>query len=445
MGSGMGLTEMLVQRAEIEQAEADAIELGAETSFSRLTFEEKLDRLAEVAVKVGLGLRDGQEMLMSAPIDALPLVRRITEHAYRAGARLVTTFYGDDPSIVARYEHAPDASFDYAPVWLQDAIATAFRSGAARLAIAGANPALLAGQDPAKVSRANVAMSKASKPAMELITRHEINWTIVACATPEWAKLVFPGEPVDAAVAKLWEAIFKASRIDGDDPVAQWKEHGARLKARVDVLNEKRYHALRFRSADGGTDLTVGLADDHLWAGGGTTAGNGVYCQPNIPTEECFTTPHKDRVDGVCRASKPLSHQGTLIENISVRFEGGKIVEAHATAGEDVLNRLISTDEGARRLGEVALVPHSSPIAQSGVLFWNTLFDENAASHIALGQAYSTCLKGGEKMSEEELATLGANSSLIHVDWMIGSGAMDVDGVRADGTSEPLMRAGEWV
>ena len=308
------------------------------------------------------------------------------------------------------------------------------------MALAGANPALLAGQDPAKIARANVAASKASKPAMELITRHEINWTIVACATPEWAKLVFPDEAPEAAVSKRWEAIFKASRIDGDDPVALWK-----LKQRVDLLNAKRFHSLHFRSQDGGTDLMVGLADQHLWAGGGTTAGNGVYCQPNIPTEECFTTPHKDRVIGVVRASKPLSHQGSLIENISVRFEGGKIIEAHATAGEDVLNRLIATDEGARRLGEVALVPHSSPISESGILFWNTLFDENAASHIALGQAYSTCLKGGEKMAEDELAKLGANSSLIHVDWMIGSAAMDVDGVSADGAREPLMRKGEWV
>ena len=325
------------------------------------------------------------------------------------------------------------------------AIANGFRSGAARLAIAGANPALLAKQDPAKVSRANVAASKAGKPAMELITRHEINWTIVAAATPEWAKLVFPGEPEDVAVAKLWEAIFAASRVNVDDPVAEWKQHGERLKKRVDMLNAKRYSALHFKSADGSTDLRVGLADDHLWAGGGTTAGNGVYCQPNIPTEECFTTPHKDRVDGVVKASKPLSHQGTLIENIAVRFEGGKIVEATATAGEDVLNRLISTDEGARRLGEVALVPHSSPIAQSGMLFWNTLFDENAASHIALGQAYSTCLIGGEKMNAEELAKLGANESLIHVDWMIGSAEMDVDGIAADGNAEPLMRKGEWV
>ena len=414
----------------------------AAAKFADLTFEDKLDRLAEVAVRVGLGLRAGQELIMSAPMEALPLVRRITEHAYKAGALLVTTFYGDDPSTLARFAYAPEASFDYAPKWLQDGIAEGFRNGAARLAIAGTNPALLAKQDPAKVARANVAASKAGKPAMELITRHTINWTIVAFATPEWAKLVFPNDREDVAVAKLWEAIFVASRVDADDPVAAWQEHGARLKQRVDLLNAKRFSALHFKGP--GTDLTVGLADDHLWAGGGTTAGNGVYCQPNIPTEECFTTPHKDRVNGTVRASKPLSHQGTLIENIAVRFEGGRIVEATATAGEDVLNRLISTDDGARRLGEVALVPHSSPIAQSGVLFWNTLFDENAASHIALGQAYSTCLIGGEKMAAEALAKLGANASLIHVDWMIGSGEMDVDGVAADGTSEPLMRKGEW-
>jgi aminopeptidase len=414
-------------------------------SFASLSFDEKLDRLAEVAVRVGLGLRAGQELVLTAPIEALPLVRRITDHAYRAGALLVTTLFADDPCVLSRFQHAPDASFDYAPVWLQEGIATAFKNGAARMAIAGTNPALLAGQDPAKVARANVAASKASKPAMELITRHEINWTIVAAATPEWAKLVFPGEPVDQAVAKLWEAIFQSSRITGDDPVADWLAHGARLKQRVDLLNAKRYTALHFKSADGSTDLKVGLADQHLWAGGGTTAGNGVYCQPNIPTEECFTTPHKDRVDGVVRASKPLSHQGTLIENISCRFEGGRIVEATATAGEDVLNRLISTDEGARRLGEVALVPASSPISASKILYWSTLFDENAASHIALGQAYSTCLIGGEKMDNDALTALGANSSLIHVDWMIGSAAMDVDGIAANGAVQPLMRAGEWV
>ena len=419
------------------------MEVAAKTNFADLTFEQKLDRLAEIAVQVGLALRTGQELIMSAPIEALPLARKITEHAYKSGALLVTTLYSDDPSVLARYEYGSNESFDYAPTWLHDGIATGFRSGAARLAIAGANPALLAGQDPAKVARANVAASKAGKPAMELITRHEINWTIVACATPEWAKLVFPGESENMAVAKLWDAIFVASRVAVDDPVREWREHGARLKKRMEMLNAKRFHALHFRGT--GTDLTVGLAEDHLWAGGGTTAGNGIYCQPNIPTEECFTTPHKDRVNGTVRASKPLSHQGTLIENIAVRFENGRIVEASATSGEDVLNRLISTDDGARRLGEVALVPHSSPIAQSGVLFWNTLFDENAASHIALGQAYSTCIIDGEKMDAEQLAAVGANASLIHVDWMIGSGEMDVDGLAADGTTEPLMRKGEWV
>ena len=415
------------------------------SSFSALPFEQKLDRLAEVAIRVGLNLREGQELFLTATTDALPLVRLITAQAYKAGAKLVTTIFADDAATLARYQYAPDASFDYAPSWLYDAIANAFKSGAARMAITGANPALLSGQDPGKVSRASIAVSKAYKPALELITRHEINWTIVAAATPAWAKLVFPQDPEHIAIDKLWDAIFATSRITANDPVAEWQQHGANLKARVDFLNNKRYHALRFHTPDGATDLTVGLADQHLWAGGGTTAGNGIYCQPNIPTEECFTTPHKDRVSGIVTASKPLSHQGTLIENIRCEFSDGKIVKATAGAGEEALNKLISTDDGARRLGEVALVPDNSPIAQSGILFWNTLFDENAASHIALGQAYSTCLIHGEKMSNEELATLGANESLIHVDWMIGGPTMNIDGISSIGIAEPLMRNGDWV
>jgi aminopeptidase len=417
----------------------------ASPAFASLTFDQKLDRLAEVAVRVGLNLREGQELLLTASTDALPLVRRITEQAYKAGAKMVTALYSDDATTLARFHHAPDASFDYAPEWYYKAIAASFKSGAARMGITGANPALLSGQDPQKVSRLNVAVSKAYKPAMELITRHEINWTIVAAATPAWAALVFPGEPEELAMGKLWDAIFRTSRITGDDPVDDWKQHGENLKRRVDMLNAKRYHSLRFFTPDGATDLTVGLADQHLWAGGGTTAGNGVYCQPNIPTEECFTTPHKDRVHGVVSASKPLSHLGTLIENIRCRFEDGRIVEVTATKGEEAIRKLIATDDGARRLGEVALVPHNSPIAQSGMLFWNTLFDENAASHIALGQAYSTCLIDGENMSNEELAELGANDSLIHVDWMIGGPTMNIDGISADGAAEPLMRDGDWI
>jgi len=406
-------------------------------------FEQKLDRLAEIAVRAGLGLAPGQELVMTATLDSVPLARRITEHAYKAGASLVTTLFTDEQSSLLRFRHGADASFDAAPAWLYEGMAKAFRSGSARLAITGSDPALLSREDPDKVSRVNRATSKAYRPAMELIVRHDINWTIVACATPAWAAAMFPDLPQDAALAKLWDAIFAASRADRADAVEAWKAHDAILHARAARLNQKRYAALHFRGP--GTDLRVGLADDHLWLGGGTLAGNGRYCIANMPTEEIFTTPHKDRVDGHVTSTKPLSHQGTMIEGISVRFAGGKIVEAHAARGEQVLQRMIETDEGARRLGEVSLVPHSSPIASSGLLFMNTLFDENAACHIALGQAYSTCLKDGDTLTPEQLAARGANSSLIHVDWMIGSNRIDVDGITAKGDAEPVMRAGEFL
>jgi aminopeptidase len=407
------------------------------------THEEKLEMLAEVAVRVGLGLKLGQELVMTASLDALPLARRITEQAYRAGASLVTTLYSDDEATLMRYHFAPDESFDQAAKWLYDGMGAAFKSGAARLAIAGGNPALLSSEDSGKVGRANRAVSQAYRPALELITRHAINWTIVASATPAWAAAMFPEDAPDVALAKLWDAIFATSRINGDDPVAAWKAHDADLHRRAARLNEKRYSALQYRGP--GTDFRLGLADDHLWLGGGTTAGNGLYCIPNMPTEEVFTTPHKDRADGTVTATKPLSHQGTMIEGIQVRFEKGRIVEVHASRGQEVLQKLIDTDEGARRLGEVALVPHSSPIAASGMLFLNTLFDENAASHIALGQAYSSCLRDGDRLTPEQLAAKGANDSLIHVDWMIGSDKLDIDGVTAAGVAEPLMRQGEWV
>jgi aminopeptidase len=409
----------------------------------QLIHEQKLDRLAEVAIRVGLGLEAGQELVMTASTDALPMARRITEHAYRAGASLVTTLYTDESAALMRYRFAPNESFDRAPNWLYEGMAATFRNGAARLAITGADPLLLSNEDPEKVGRANRAVSIGYRPALELITRHEINWTIVASATPAWASAMFPDDPADIALAKLWDAIFETSRIHCEDPVANWKAHDANLHRRAAYLNEKRYAALQYRGA--GTDFRLGLSDDHLWIGGGTTAMNGIYCIPNMPTEEVFTTPHKDRAEGTVTATKPLSFQGTMIEGIQVRFEGGRIVQARATRGQEVLERLIDTDEGARRLGEVALVPHSSPIAHSGLTFLNTLFDENAASHIALGQAYSGCLRDGDKLTRDQLAAKGANDSLIHVDWMIGSDKLDVDGITASNVIEPLMRNGEWV
>jgi len=407
-----------------------------------LSHDERLDRLAEVAIRVGLQLRAGQELVMTAPIDALPLVRRITAHAYKAGASLVTTLFSDDEATLSRFRFAPDGSFDKASNWLYDGMATAFRNGAARLAVVGEDPSLLSEQDAQKVARANRARSAAYKPALELIVNFAINWSIVSYATPAWAKAVFPNDPPEVALARLWDAIFAASRVDGTDPVAEWTRHNAALDTRTAYLNGKRYAALHFRGP--GTDLTVGLADDHWWEGGASTAGNGIVCNANIPTEEVFTTPHRLRVDGIVRSTKPLSYQGTLIQDIAVRFEGGAIVESQARTGADVLAKVLATDEGARRLGEVALVPHSSPISNSGILFYNTLFDENAASHIALGQAYTKCIRDGDKLSPPELAEKGANTSLIHIDWMIGSGEIDVDGIAADGHREPLMRGGEW-
>ena len=292
------------------------------------------------------------------------------------------------------------------------------------------------------MARANRANARVNRPSLELITNFAINWTILACATPAWARTVFPDEAPERAVSRLWQAIFAASRIEGDDPVGEWARHNAVLAARGRSLNERRYAALRFTGP--GTDLTVGLADGHLWAGGAERAVNGIVCNPNIPTEEVFTTPHRLRVEGTVRSTKPLSYQGTLIEDIAVRFEGGRIVDAHASRGQSVLERVLGTDDGAGRLGEVALVPHSSPISQSGVLFQNTLFDENAASHVAVGQSYTKCLRDTAGQDADALTARGANTSLIHIDWMIGSGAIDVDGITRDGASEPLMRAGEW-
>ena len=300
----------------------------------------------------------------------------------------------------------------------------------------------LSQEDPAKVARANKANSIAYQPALEKIAGFDINWNIVAYPTASWAKRVFPGDEEEVAVGRLAEAIFSASRVDNADPVQAWATHNAALSRRTEWLNARKFHALHYSGP--GTDLTIGLADGHDWQGGAATAKNGITCNPNIPTEEVFTTPHARRVDGHVASTKPLSYQGTLIDNIAVRFEGGRIVEAKAARGEDVLNKVLDSDEGARRLGEVALVPHSSPISKSGLLFFNTLFDENAACHIALGQCYAKCFVDGAKLTPEQIAEQGGNKSMIHIDWMIGSDKIDIDGLDANGARTPVFRKGEW-
>lgn len=402
----------------------------------------KLDRLAEVAVRTGLNLQPGQDLILTAPATALPLVRKIAEHAYKAGAGLVTPILSDDAVTLARYRHGHDAGFDHAAGWMFDGMARAYDEGAARLAVTGGDPMLLSNEDPDKVARANKAMAIAYTPARERITRFATNWTIVAWPDTAWARLVSPGLPEDEAVHVLAEAIFAASRVTDADAVGNWAAHNRELGKRSAWLNGQNFAALRFTGP--GTDLRVGLAEGHAWLGGATESQNGILCNPNIPSEEVFTTPHRLKVDGTVCATKPLSHQGTLIRDISVRFENGAITEARASSGEAVLKKVLDTDAGARRLGEVALVPHASPISQSGLLFYNTLFDENAASHIALGQCYATCFHGGEAMDADEIARRGGNDSAIHIDWMIGSGQIDVDGITQDGTTVPVMRQGAW-
>ena len=401
----------------------------------------RLDRLAAIAVKVGLRLEPGQDLIMTAPVAALPLVRRIAVEAYQAGAGLVTPILSDEETTLARFRHAPEESFDRAPGWLYDGVAKAFAANTARLAIVGEDPMLLAAEDAAKAARANKANSIAYRPALEKIAGFDINWNIVAYPTLSWAKRVFAGDD-EAAAGRLAEAIFAASRVNCDDPIAEWAAHNAALARRTEWLNARKFHSLRYSGP--GTDLTIGLADGHEWQGGAARAKNGIVCNPNIPTEEVFTTPHARRVEGHVVSTKPLSYQGSLIDGIAVSFEAGRIVEARATRGEEVLLKVLDTDEGARRLGEVALVPNSSPISQSGLMFFNTLFDENAASHIAIGQCYSKCFVDGDTLGPREIAARGGNASMIHIDWMIGSGEIDIDGLDENGRRTAVMRKGEW-
>lgn len=402
----------------------------------------ELDKLAELSIKTGVSLQPGQDLLITAPIEAAPLVRRLADHAYKAGAGIVTTLYTDPEVVLARYQHAPKDSFEKVTDWLFEGMAVAFDNNTARLAVVGDDPMLLAEQDPEDVGKANKAVSKASSPLRERITRFDVNWNIIAWPGTQWAKRVFPNLSDEEAQLALADAIFAASRVQSPDPMAAWVEHNNRLRERTDWLNDQNFEALRFYGDD--TDLTVGLANKHEWAGGASTARNGVTCNPNIPTEEVFTTPHSLKVNGYVKSTKPLSHQGTLIEDISVTFKDGVITKASASKGEEVFLKLLDTDEGARRLGEVALVPHGSPISQSNLLFYNTLFDENAACHIALGQCYSKCFQNGDKLTSKEVEQHGGNSSMIHVDWMIGSETMNIDGLDVKGNVTPVFRNGEW-
>jgi aminopeptidase len=413
-------------------------------------FDAMLAAYGELAVKIALNLQPHQRLLIVGPIanggaslDAAPLVRKIAESAYRAGARYVETLWGDEPLQLVRYKHAPRDSFHEFSAWLPDALLRHAEAGHAILSIYANDPDAFQHEPPELVGTVQQVVSRSVRPFRECVSRNQTNWAVIAAASPGWAQRVFPGAPPEQQLPLLWDAIRRLCRLDQPDPIAAWERHLQALAARRDHLNHKQYDALKYRAP--GTDLTIGLAPGHTWVSGRSTSQSGIPFAPNLPTEEVFTMPHKDRVNGTVRSTKPLSYAGTLIENFAMRFEQGRIVDVTAERGEPILKQLIDTDPGSARLGEIALVPQNSPVAQSGVLFYNTLFDENAASHVALGSAYKFTVSGGEAMSDEEFERVGGNRSATHVDFMIGSSQLDIDGVLPTGGIEPLMRHGDWV
>ena len=403
-------------------------------------FDTLLSKYADVVVQVGLNLRKGQILSIRAILDDAPFIRKVTQSAYKAGAKYVDVLWSDEGSARTRFEYGDPENITYIPNWIFNRFEEYEKDGNAELAVASTDPDLFEGIDSDLLAKNR----KARMQKFEPLRKYEnlANWCVVATAAPSWAKKVFPDIPVEEAQEKLWNAIFKVCRIDAPDPVAAWQEHIDKLVKYKDYLNNKRYAALHYTAP--GTDLTIGLPEKQVWAGAQESFKNGITCTVNIPTEEVFTAPHKDKVDGYVKATLPLNLQGTLIEDFTVTFEKGRAIKITAGKGEDDLRKLIETDENASRLGEVALVPNSSPINQSGILFYNTLFDENASCHIALGNAYRTSIEGGADMTNEEFADAGGNKSLVHTDFMIGSPEMDIDGITADGTREPIMRQGEW-
>ena len=410
--------------------------------------QELLRKYAEAIVRVGLNLRPGQRLIITnatargVPPAGRSLVHEVTKAAYAAGARFVDVIWGDEEMLRIRLQNTPADSLNEYPRWHVSGIMDMIKNGDALLSIYANDPDIYKGLDPERVAAIQKSQLENYQEISLNVTRNAINWCVVASAAPAWAAKVFPDLQPEQAEEKLWQAIFDTTRAVAPDPVAAWGEHIKNLRKRADYMQTKKYSALHYRSNT--TDFTLGLPDGHKWISAQSLAENGVVFTANMPTEEIFTLPDRHRADGVVHATSPLSYGGSLIEDFTVTFRDGKIVNLTAKKNEAILQKLVNTDEGSTRLGEVALVPVSSTIARRGQLFYNTLFDENASCHIAIGRAYRFTLTGGEELTDEEFNAAGGNTSLTHVDFMIGSSQMDIDGIRADGTREPVMRAGEW-
>jgi len=406
------------------------------------SFNTKLENYASLVVEVGVNIQPGQNLFIAASIDSVELVRLITKKAYTAGAKQVFVDLADDEITRLRYELAPEDSFDFFPSWKAQEKELLAEGGAAFINVVSQSPDLLKGVESSKIAAFQKAAGQALSKYRQYVQSDKISWSVIASPSAEWAKKVFPGLPEEEQVPALWEAIFQAVRADVPNPTEAWVEHDNLLHTKVDYLNEKNYKKLHYTAP--GTDLTIELPKGHLWCGAGSTNEKGLSFMANMPTEEVFSVPLKTGVNGYVASTKPLSYGGNIIDNFTITFENGRIVKVEAEQGQKVLENLIATDEGSHYLGEVALVPHDSPISNSNLLFYNTLFDENASNHLAIGSAYAFCIEGGKKMSREELTKNGLNESITHVDFMIGSEKMDIDGIKQDGTTEPIFRNGNW-
>lgn len=406
-------------------------------------WEQQLEQYAELIVKVGVNIQKGQPLFVTCSVEMAQLARLVAKKAYETGASNVHIEWTDETLSRLKYENAADEVFTTYPEYEALKRNTFVEKGGAFVSIVSDNPDLLKGIDSSRLSNWQKSSGKALENFRRAMQADQISWTVVAAAGQAWAEKVFPDVDPEQAVDQLWTAIFNAVRLNTPDPVKAWEEHNSNLHKKVDILNSKHFHKLHYTAP--GTDLTVELPKKHLWVGASSTNVNHIPFMANMPTEEVFSVPQKDGVNGYVSSTKPLSYSGNIIDNFKLTFENGRIVKVEAEQGQEILEHLVETDEGSHYLGEVALVPHHSPISESNILFYNTLFDENASNHLAIGSGYAFNVEGGKSMSKEELAAAGVNSSLTHVDFMIGSAEMNIDGIHEDGTTEPIFRNGNWI
>ena len=402
-------------------------------------------KLAKLAVRRGVNVQKDQPLIINANVRDIEFIKMVVKEAYEAGAKYVDVNWRDEELSKMKYDYQSIDTLSDIPQWLYDRIKTQHDQGACYLSIISDKPGALADVDGDKLHAYEQAYFTKTKDLMAYAMNNEGQWCVLGVPSVEWAKVVFPELSDEEAFEKLADALFKVSRVSEDnDPLEEWEQHDNELLNHCKILNEYNFKELHYTS-ELGTDFTIGLVKDHIWVGGGSVSAKGIYFDPNIPTEECFTMPDKFTARGIVYASKPLNYSGKLIEDFWLKFEDGKVVDFDAKKGKEDLQRLLEFDKGSSYLGEVALVPYESPISKMNMLFYETLYDENAACHLALGRPYPENIKNGEQMSEEELAKCGANDSMQHEDFMFGTEKMNIDGIQYDGTIVPVFRDGNFV